>query len=194
MVVDFYVRDRLRWGKSLLCFHTLEQCHRADRLLRAAGVRSEVVFGDSDREAQLTAFRGDGLDVLVNCMMLAEGFNCPELKTVFCRPSCKSVTIQMAGRVLRQHPELPHKQIVQCPQTRWPFPRTAAPALQYLWTAGEWRTLQVNPFITQVNGRTLQALAQTNVTLPKFLTQQLPSRPRYRRAHAAPLAWARRED
>ena len=113
-------------GQELLYFHTLEQCHAADGLLRAGGVRSEVVTGDSDREAQLEAFRAGRLDVLVNCMMLSEGFDCPELKTVFCRPSCKGVTVQMAGRVLRKHPDLPYKQIVQCTKTRWPFLRTAA--------------------------------------------------------------------
>src|SRR5438477_4841433 len=52
-VVQFYLRDRPRWGKTLLYFHTLEQCAAADRLLHAAGVRSEVVSGDSDRDAQL---------------------------------------------------------------------------------------------------------------------------------------------
>jgi hypothetical protein len=94
-VVQFYLKDRPRWGKSLFYFHTLGRCAEADGLLRAAGVRSEVVTGNSDRERQLEAFRGGRCDVLVNCMMLSEGFNCPELKTVFCRPSCRSVTIQM---------------------------------------------------------------------------------------------------
>jgi superfamily II DNA or RNA helicase len=171
-VVNFYVRERERWGKSLFYFHTLEQCGMADSLLRASGVRSEVVSGDSDREAQLAGFRAGAIEVLVNCLMLGEGFDSPELRTVFCRPSCKGVTIQMAGRVLRQHPDLPYKQIVQCGRTRWPFPRTATPALQYAWTAGEWRTLQANPLISQIAGRALQALARTNVTLPAFLTAQ----------------------
>ncbi len=89
--------------------------------LHGAGVRVEVVSGDSNREAQLEAFRTGKIDVLCNCLMLSEGFDCPELKTVFCRPSCKSVTIQTAGRVLRQHPSLPYKQIVQCPRTALAF-------------------------------------------------------------------------
>jgi superfamily II DNA or RNA helicase len=171
-VVNFYTRDRKRWGKTLLYFHTLEQCRQADALLKAKGVRSDVVSGDSDREAQLEAFRAGGLEVLTNCMMLSEGFDCPELKTVFCRPSCKGVTVQMGGRVLRKHPALPFKQIVQCSQTPWPFLRTAAAALQYTWADGAWRSLQANPFINQVNGRALQALAQTNTTLPNFILQR----------------------
>ena len=104
-VVAFYLRDRSRWGRSLFYFHTLDQCSAAEQALRKAGVSAEVVSGESDRDAQLAAFKAGRVEVLCNCLMLSEGFNCPELKTVFCRPSCKSVTVQMAGRVLRQHRE-----------------------------------------------------------------------------------------
>jgi superfamily II DNA or RNA helicase len=183
-VVTFYLREPARWGKSLFYFHTLEQCRQADALLRAAGVRSEVVSGESDRERQLADFRAGRLDVLSNCMMLSEGFDCPELKTVFCRPSCKGVTVQMAGRVLRQHPALPYKQVVQCPRTRWPFLRTAAAALQYTWADGSWRSLQANPLIGQVNGRMLQALARTTVDLPAYLKSRTPGPRRLRRRFA----------
>jgi superfamily II DNA or RNA helicase len=179
-VVACYLRDRDRWGKTLLYFHTLDQCARANQLLRAGGVRSDVVSGSSDRDAQLEKFRDGRLEVLANCMMLSEGFDCPELKTVFCRPSCKGVTVQMAGRVLRKHPALPIKQIVQCPRTRWPFPRTAAPALQFAWTGSAWRSLQINPLINQVNGRMLQALARTEVTLPAWLVNKQPRQRRGR--------------
>src|SRR5436853_605018 len=81
--------------------------------------------------AQLADFRSGRTEVLSNCLLLSEGFDCPELKTVFCRPSCKGVTVQMAGRVLRKHPDHPFKQIVQCQKSPWPFLRTAGAALQY---------------------------------------------------------------
>jgi superfamily II DNA or RNA helicase len=178
-VAACYLRDRKRWGKTLMSFHTLAQCFEADALLKAAGVRCDVVTGESDREAQLQAFRSGKLDVLSNCLLLAEGFDCPELKTVFCRPSCKGVTVQTAGRVLRRHPDLPYKQIVQCTKTRWPFLKTAAAEVQYVWQGREWRSLQVNPFINEVNCRALQALAHTNVTLPKYV-QRRERRPRFR--------------
>ena len=187
-VVQFYVRERERWGKTLIYFHKLEQCAAADRLLKEAGVRCDVVTGSSDREAQLEAFRDGRLDVLVNCMMLSEGFDCPELKTVFCRPSCKGVTVQMAGRVLRKHPDMPFKQIVQCTKTPWPFLRTAAALVQYTWVNGEWRSLQVNPFIDQVNGRALQALAQIPVDLPKVLQRKLTPHRRLRNRDRAPVS------
>jgi superfamily II DNA or RNA helicase len=171
--VECYVRDRERWGRSLFYFHTLEECAAANKLLGEAGVRAEVVSGSSDRERQLDDFRAGRLDVLSNCMVLSEGFDCPELMTVFCRPSCKGVTVQMAGRVLRKHPSLPFKQIVQCLKTRWPFQRTAAPAFQYVWGGDGWRSLTANPLIHEVNGRTLQALARIEVMLPKFLTKRI---------------------
>src|SRR5262249_30787312 len=137
----FYLRDPKRWGRSLFYFRTVAECEKVAQALREGGVRAEVVTGNSDRDRQLTQFAAGGIDVLCNCMVLSEGFNCPQLQTVFCRPSCKSVTVQMGGRVLRQHPEHPVKQIVQCNQTRWPFPRTAAPLIQYVWADGEWRSL-----------------------------------------------------
>ena len=104
-----------RWGRSLIYFHTLAECQRgADALLQGRACAAEVVTGSSDRDRQLDDFAAGELDVLSNCMVLSEGFDCPQLQTVFCRPSCKSVTIQMAGRVLRKHPDVPFKQIVQC--------------------------------------------------------------------------------
>jgi superfamily II DNA or RNA helicase len=168
----FYLRDRERWGRSLFYFRTVAECKRAEEALAAGGVRAEVVTGNSDRDRQLKQFAAGEIDVLCNCMVLSEGFNCPQLKTVFCRPSCKSVTIQMAGRVLRLHPEHAVKQIVQCNETRWPFARTAAPVIQYVWSGDEWRSLEVNPRITQVNLRTLQALAKTEAQLPDYVARR----------------------
>ncbi len=182
-VADFYVGDRRRWGKSIVYFQTLEQCHRADGLLRARGVRCDVVTGVSDREAQLAAFAAGDLDVIVNCVVLVEGFDCPELRTVFCRPSSKGPTIQMCGRVLRKHPDLPFKQIVQCRRTKWPFVRTALSALQHSWVDGEWRTLQANPCIQEISTATLRALATIQVELPKYVMQRQDRRQSERRWH-----------
>jgi superfamily II DNA or RNA helicase len=177
-VVDCYSRDPRRWGKSILFFHTLGQCHAAADLLRGRGHRCDVVTGSSDRDAQIDAFRAGAYDVLINCVVLTEGFDCPELQTVFCRPSCKGVTVQMCGRVLRKHSGPPFKQVVQCQKTRWPFVRTAGAALQYVWVHDEWRSLQANPRINQLTGRMLAALARTPVQLPRYVLQRQESRHR----------------
>jgi superfamily II DNA or RNA helicase len=177
-VAECYAREPARWGKSLLYFHTLRQCFAAQALLAARGVRCDVVSGASDRESQIAAFREGRLDVLLNCQVLAEGFDCPELATVFCRPSCKGATVQMCGRVFRRHPARPFKQIVQCQQTRWPFVRTAAAAQHYTWIDNSWRSLEPNAKINQVNTRVLQTLARIEVKLPRILENQAGAAPR----------------
>lgn len=171
-VVDCYRREPGRWGKSLMYFHTLAQCFQAAALLKKQGIACDVVTGGSDRDAQLAGFRAGRTDVLLNCMVLAEGFDCPELRTVFCRPSCKSVTVQMCGRVLRKHPRVPVKQIVQCGQTRWPFTKTAGALVQFTSLNGSWRSLNVNPQIDQISGRVMLALAKIQVELPAFLLRR----------------------
>jgi superfamily II DNA or RNA helicase len=171
-VANLYLADRPRWGKSIFYFHTLDQCRELQARLAAKGVKVEVVTGSSDREAQLAAFEDGTVDALANCMVLAEGFDCPSLRTVFCRPSAKSVTIQMCGRVLRKHPDLPVKQVVQCRHTPWPFPRTAEPRVQYTWANGEWQSLSVNPLIDRVGMTVMKALAARPVDLPEYVKQR----------------------
>ncbi len=166
---ECYLADRARWGKSVFYFHSILQCEQAATLLREGGVRVEVITASGDRETQLAKFDAGEIDCLVNCMVLAEGFDCPTLQTVFCRPSAKSLTMQMCGRVLRKHPSVRVKNIVQCQKTRWPFIRTATAQMQYLWQDGEWRSLALNPSIASASRATMRALAQTKVELPEFL-------------------------
>jgi superfamily II DNA or RNA helicase len=174
-LADFYCAEPERWGKSIFFFHTLDECYALNRLLRSRGIVSDVVTGSSDREAQLATFREGDVQVLVNCMVLAEGFDEPSLKTVFVRPSGRGPTIQMAGRALRKFDGIAVKQIVQCRQTRHPFPKTASPRQQYLWQSGEWRSLKVNPKLNLCNMNCRMAIAHTNVELPKFLTSKTES-------------------
>ena len=91
-------------------------------------------------------------------LILTEGFDCPSLKTVFCRPSGRGCTIQMGSRVFRKHPDLPRKQIVQCKATRHPFTRTAMAEEQYVWANGHSHRLTVNREITAIGNRTRQMM------------------------------------
>jgi hypothetical protein len=115
------------------------------------------------------------VSVMINMLILSEGFDCPSLQTVFCRPSGRLCTTQMAGRALRKHASLPFKQIVQCGQTRHPFPRTAAPAEQYLWAEaqGEWRSLKANRQLDAMSRRMQALIAASPAALPKML--QVPA-------------------
>jgi superfamily II DNA or RNA helicase len=180
-IAQTYLREPKRWGRSVIYFHTVPQCEEAAHLLRAGGVRCEVVTGTSDRDAQLRAFRAGDVDVLINCLVLAEGFDDPTLQTVFCRPSGKAITVQMGGRVLRKHPDYPVKQVVQCRKTRWPFARTATPDMQYVWKDGQWAALASNPHVQAIYLRTLRAVARADVKLPVLLQRASDAAARQRR-------------
>jgi superfamily II DNA or RNA helicase len=180
-LADLYCADRERWGKSIFFFHTVEECYAFHRLLLAKGVASDVVTGTSDRELQLEAFRRGHTRVLVNCMVLTEGFDDPTLQTAWVRPSAKGPTMQMAGRALRKCEGVAVKNIVQCSQTSHPFVKTATPRQQFLWHAEGWRSLKVNPQMKVCSQNTCRVIAQTLVELPQFLLQKQQNRRRSRR-------------
>ncbi len=176
-VAGFYLREPDRWGKSIAFFRTLAECFELEALLRPHGVACEVVTGDSDRGAQLERFRSGETRLLINCMVLTEGFDSPDLETVFCRDSSKGPTVQMCGRAFRRHPAVPVKRIVQSRLTKWPFTKVAAPNLQWLWQEDEWRSLTANPLINAVSGRVRLAIARTEVRLPELLRRSAAGRP-----------------
>jgi hypothetical protein len=169
-VAQRYLCEPERWGKSIMYFHRLNHCAEVRDILLKGGVSCAVVSGSSDTDAQIADFYEGKTQVLINCMKLTEGFDCPDLKTVFCRPSCKSITVQMAGRVLRKHKDHPVKQIVQCEKTPYVFTKTALATLQHILINDSWRTLQVNPHIDAVNRRCILALARIETEMPKFIT------------------------
>ena len=170
-LADFYCAEPSRWGKSIFYFHSIEECRRLNAMLRERGIASDVVTGSTDRERQLAAFRAGGLQVLINCMVLSEGFDDPTLQTVWVRPSGRGPTIQMAGRVLRRCGDA-IKQVIQCRQTRHPFAKTATPQQSYLWQSGQWRSLTMNPKLNLCNHNVRLAIAGTVVALPKFLDRK----------------------
>ncbi len=172
-VIDLFVKERQRWGKSFIFFLTKEQCYAAQTMIEQYGITdSEVVHADTDRERQLNDFREGKLTCLIGMKTISEGIDAPDLKTVFVRDSAKGPTIQMAGRVFRRHNATPIKQIVQSEQTNWTMLKTAMPETQYLHTEGEWRTLQVNPHINRVAMNSLRAIGNSPpVEMPKILTQ-----------------------
>ncbi len=178
VVVETYLREPKRWGKSAMYFVNLEQCFAAQRLLRDAGVVCDVVTGDTDVDDQLEAFRMGDIPVLINCMKLTEGWDEPSLQTAFIRDSGKGPTMQMGGRAFRKFKSLPFKQIVQSKQTKWPLLRTAMPEQQFIWQESEWLSLTVNPKLNTINQNARLAIAQTEVELPTFLTNRKSGRPR----------------
>jgi len=180
-VAEFYLREPERWGQTLIFFHRLVQCRQCLGHLEAAGVRAAIVTAQSDRQRQIADFTSGKINVLLNMMILTEGFDCPSLKTVFCRPSGRACTIQMGGRVFRKYAALHVKQIVQCRRTRHPFIKTAMADQQYVWTDGAWRTLTVNRRIVEVSDRVRQVVAMRETPLPKIVIQNRKVRTPWRR-------------
>ncbi|MSR70424.1 MAG: helicase [Phycisphaerales bacterium] len=170
-IAKTWITSRHRFGKTLIFFHTHAQASRCTLLLRRAGVRVELVSGESDRERQIKAF-GDGkLDVLVAMACLTEGFNDPTLATVFCRPASRGLTVQMGGRAFRLDPKTPVKTIVQHRDTHLPFTRIAKPIEQFILSQGIWRSIGATRELDSIIARMRLVAAQTTVSLPRLITK-----------------------
>lgn len=175
-VAELLKRDPGKWGKSVAFFLTKGECDRASAILKRAGVENEVVWGGSDREAQIKAFREGRVQVLISMSILAEGFDADDMRTVFIRPSSRLPAVQMGGRVLRKHPEIPVKQIVQCQDTKHPFVRTARARTSWVQVGDEFRSLSKNEMVDDIARHYAQRVVHTEVEMPAFITASRKSR------------------
>lgn len=181
-VAATYLDDPEKWGKSVAFFHTLTQCGRFTELLREKGVRADVVSsaeGFQSREEKLDRFEAGELDVIANVAILTEGFDCPEIRTIFVRDSAKIVTIQMAGRGLRRAPGKDFCNIVQSEKSPWPFTKTAGPMASNVRRGDDWMTLSGNnDILDRASAATLNNLANSKKVsiLPDFLLNRQPKR------------------
>lgn len=130
---EHYLRDPEKWGKTIVFMPTLEDCRRFHELLLAAGVECPVIASGTNNDYALDSFRQGSIKVIVNCHLLTEGFDLPDLQTVFLKDASRLPTIQMAGRVLRKHPAKPLANIVQSKQTRYLVQKIANPETVWNW-------------------------------------------------------------
>jgi hypothetical protein len=117
-------------------------------------------------------FRSGKVDALVNCMILTEGFDCPELQTAWVRDSSRGPTMQMAGRAFRIHPDVPRKNIVQSQGTKWPISRTATPEDQYKLVDGEWLSIKPNKKMHDISVAAVRRTIENYQPLPDFITKK----------------------
>ncbi len=164
-----YLREPDKWGKSVVFFHTVEQCREFASILQAAGCHCEVITAETDRESQLNAFEAGAFSVVANVAILHEGFDCPDLRTVFVRDASVLPTVQMAGRGLRIHPDKQFCNIVQSRNTPWPFPRTATPTRAYALCGDRWLCLRNSEIVDVVARQTAALIARHNATMPTCL-------------------------
>jgi len=169
-VAELYLSDPDRWGKSVIYFMTLADCYDCASMLCDGGISCDVVHGSSDQDAQIAAFERDELQVLLNVVVLTEGFNSPSLQTVFVRPGSRSPIIQMAGRALRRYPGKTHAQIVQNTASKWPFTKVASAEAKFVLEDGQWRQRGfIGKRVRAAQVNTLLAIPQISVSMPRFL-------------------------
>lgn len=105
--------QELAAGRQTIVFAPLVRSAKKIRnAFAAAGVAAVVVHGDMDdslRRGTIRAFKNGDLQVLVNAMVLTEGFDHPGVSCVIVARPTKSrpLFIQMAGRGLRRQPGIP---------------------------------------------------------------------------------------
>ena len=152
-VADFYLADVERWGKSLVYFSTIAECVAFKARLAKGGVGCEVVTGESDKDVQMAAFADGAVQVIANVAMLTEGFDQPDVMSIFARDASRLPTIQMCGRGLRRAPGKTACNIVQSANSSYLFERVAPPLNAYRWQQGHWLALSDG---TEEIERTLQ--------------------------------------
>lgn len=106
--VDAYLEHALGRPAVVFCQSVAHASLVAEQLA-ARGIHAASVDGElatDERDARLEAFARGALDVLTNCMVLTEGWDCPraEVCVLASGSSHAGALLQKAGRVLRTAP------------------------------------------------------------------------------------------
>jgi superfamily II DNA or RNA helicase len=92
--------------KALVFTASVEHARDVAEEFVANGIRAEWASGETprdERERIVRDFRGDGIEVLVNCGLYLEGFDVPSVQVILNARPTKSTTLytQITGRALR---------------------------------------------------------------------------------------------
>ena len=142
IVGECYLNAPGKWGKSLVFFPTVLECCQFQKMLADAGVPCEVVTAESDKDRQLEDFIAGKVRVVANVAMLTEGFDQPDVQTIFARDASRLPTIQMCGRGLRKMDGKTHCNIVQSAKTSYLFERVTPAQRRFRLMNGQWMALQ----------------------------------------------------
>ena len=142
IVAECYLYSQREWGKTLAFFPTVLECNQFQRILADAGVSCEVVTAESDKDRQLEEFISGRVSVVANVSMLTEGFDQPDVHTIFARDASRLPTIQMCGRGLRLAEGKDHCNIVQSAKTSYLFERVTPARRRFRLMNGQWMALQ----------------------------------------------------
>ncbi|MBQ3288690.1 MAG: SprT-like domain-containing protein [Kiritimatiellae bacterium] len=142
IVGECYLNSPERWGKSLVFFQTVMECCQFQKVLAAAGIACEVVTAESDKDRQLEDFVAGKVRVIANVSMLTEGFDQPDVQTIFARDASRLPTIQMCGRGLRRAEGKQFCNVVQSAKTSYLFEKVTPAQRRFKLMNGQWLALQ----------------------------------------------------
>lgn len=171
-IATLYMASPDRWDKSVVFFHTINECERFASILAREGHWCEVVTGSTNRDKQLDEFDEGKYKVVANVAILMEGFDCPDLRTIFVRDASKIPTIQMAGRGFRIHPDKDYCNIIQSNNTKWNFAKTAKASKTLVEKEGKWYTLGANDKVNETAREVARKLVTIDVVMPTFLVRR----------------------
>jgi superfamily II DNA or RNA helicase len=174
IVGQTFLAEQERWGKSIFYFKNAQLCFELEKILKDAGVPCAVLLGSlgtAVKDKIYSDFEDGTIKALINVYLLTEGFDAPDLKTVWVRDSSKLPTVQMSGRVLRKCPEWPDKvaNIVQPENTPYPYARTAKPRKQFVWDNDSWKSIEAGPQVERMASVVTRVIMPMQIVLPKFL-------------------------
>ena len=168
-----YCQDPGKWGKTLVFFNTIAECKIFAELLNSRNISCEVVSASSRRDAQLDMFINGKLQVIANVSVLSEGFDLPDLQSVFLRDGSRLPVIQMAGRGLRKSPTKKICNIVQSEQSVYQCEKIARPAESFKYVRDCWLSCSDNTeSIIRTLAESIELLdKRQECRLPMFITQ-----------------------
>ena len=160
-----------RWGKTLVFFQTIHECMIFKHILAGHGLGCEVVTAQSNRDSQLDAFIAGDVQVVANVSVLSEGFDLPELRSVFVRDASRLPTIQMAGRGLRRAPGKDYCNLVQSSNSPYPVEKIALPSEGFRYMKNKWLSCSGNTqVILDTLENSMKLLEGRKIHLPRYLT------------------------
>jgi len=159
-----YLAEPERWGKSIAYFWTEQECHQFQTLLLQKGIKCAVILGKTpfaQQERIYNQFESGDLKIVVNINLLTEGFDSPNLRTIWVRDASKLPTTQMAGRVLRKDPNDTTKiaNIIQSEHTKFPYTKITKVNEEYSWQDNKWLSFRKNELIDRISSTTIQVLS-----------------------------------
>lgn len=115
LIVETYVKNREKYGKTILFAVNIKHAVTLQELFSAAGVKSDYVVStlkdddtgksrtQAENDAVLERYSSGDLEVVINVNILTEGVDLPKTQSVFLtRPTSSTIMMtQMVGRALR---------------------------------------------------------------------------------------------